>query len=256
MLSHYSALKVAENFRVLETLYPGRIDLGIGRAPGSDRRPRWRWRTAPARWASSSSRPRSRDVMRLAARRGRAGATLRRGPRHAGRADRAGGLAARISARERRLRGPLRHGVLVRPLHQRQRRRPRSRAYQRSSAPRPMLAEPQASIGVFVVCADTEAEARPAQSRVAMLGDPRRLAASGCPTPRWPRPRRTSGRRASCHRRAQPQPHHRRRARAGPRPPAGARAEYEVDECWWSRSPRTSLAAALLRAAGQVFGIS
>jgi luciferase family oxidoreductase group 1 len=37
MLSHYSALKVAENFRLLETLFPGRIDLGIGRAPGSDR---------------------------------------------------------------------------------------------------------------------------------------------------------------------------------------------------------------------------
>jgi len=36
MLSHYSPLKVAEQFRVLETLYPGRIDLGIGRAPGSD----------------------------------------------------------------------------------------------------------------------------------------------------------------------------------------------------------------------------
>ena len=36
MLSHYSALKVAENFRMLESLYPGRIDLGIGRAPGSD----------------------------------------------------------------------------------------------------------------------------------------------------------------------------------------------------------------------------
>src|SRR5262245_66029675 len=29
MLSHYSALKVAESFRVLETLFPGRIDLGI-----------------------------------------------------------------------------------------------------------------------------------------------------------------------------------------------------------------------------------
>jgi luciferase family oxidoreductase group 1 len=38
MLSHYSALKVAENFRMLETLYPSRIDLGIGRAPGSDPR--------------------------------------------------------------------------------------------------------------------------------------------------------------------------------------------------------------------------
>lgn len=36
MLSHYSPLKVAETFRVLETLYPGRIDLGVGRAPGSD----------------------------------------------------------------------------------------------------------------------------------------------------------------------------------------------------------------------------
>lgn len=36
MLSHYSAFKVAENFRMLEALYPGRIDLGIGRAPGSD----------------------------------------------------------------------------------------------------------------------------------------------------------------------------------------------------------------------------
>ncbi|MBT5048996.1 MAG: LLM class flavin-dependent oxidoreductase [Rhodospirillaceae bacterium] len=36
MLSHYSPLKVAESFRMLETLFPGRIDLGIGRAPGSD----------------------------------------------------------------------------------------------------------------------------------------------------------------------------------------------------------------------------
>jgi luciferase family oxidoreductase group 1 len=38
MLSHYSALKVAETFRLLAALYPGRIDLGIGRAPGSDPR--------------------------------------------------------------------------------------------------------------------------------------------------------------------------------------------------------------------------
>lgn len=37
MLPNHSALKVAENFRMLETLFPGRIDLGIGRAPGGDR---------------------------------------------------------------------------------------------------------------------------------------------------------------------------------------------------------------------------
>lgn len=36
MLPHYSALKVAEQFRVLDALAPGRIDLGVGRAPGSD----------------------------------------------------------------------------------------------------------------------------------------------------------------------------------------------------------------------------
>ena len=34
MLTHYSAYKVAENFKLLEALFPKRIDLGIGRAPG------------------------------------------------------------------------------------------------------------------------------------------------------------------------------------------------------------------------------
>ena len=38
MLPHYAALKVAEQFRVLDALAPGRIDLGVGRAPGSDGR--------------------------------------------------------------------------------------------------------------------------------------------------------------------------------------------------------------------------
>ena len=37
MLPHYSALTVAEQFRVIEAIAPGRIDLGLGRAPGSDR---------------------------------------------------------------------------------------------------------------------------------------------------------------------------------------------------------------------------
>src|SRR4028119_1140576 len=36
MLPNHSALKVAENVRMLETLFPGRIDLGMGRAPGGD----------------------------------------------------------------------------------------------------------------------------------------------------------------------------------------------------------------------------
>lgn len=38
MLTHYSAYKVAEVFRVIASLFPGRIDLGIGRAPGGTQR--------------------------------------------------------------------------------------------------------------------------------------------------------------------------------------------------------------------------
>jgi luciferase family oxidoreductase group 1 len=38
MLPHYSPLKVAETFSMLAGLFPGRIDLGLGRAPGSDQR--------------------------------------------------------------------------------------------------------------------------------------------------------------------------------------------------------------------------
>jgi luciferase family oxidoreductase group 1 len=38
MLPNHSPLKVAETFRVLAGLHPGRIDLGIGRAPGTDQR--------------------------------------------------------------------------------------------------------------------------------------------------------------------------------------------------------------------------
>lgn len=47
MLSHYSAFKVAETFRLLETLYPGRIDLGVGRAPGGDARAATALQTGP-----------------------------------------------------------------------------------------------------------------------------------------------------------------------------------------------------------------
>ena len=38
LLPYYSPFKVAEQFRMLEALFPGRIDLGIGRAPGGDQR--------------------------------------------------------------------------------------------------------------------------------------------------------------------------------------------------------------------------
>ncbi|MGV9867234.1 LLM class flavin-dependent oxidoreductase [Rhodococcus koreensis] len=36
MLPHYSSIKVAENYKLIEALYPDRVDLGFGRAPGAD----------------------------------------------------------------------------------------------------------------------------------------------------------------------------------------------------------------------------
>jgi len=38
LLPYYSPLKIAEQFRMLEAMFPGRIDLGLGRAPGGDPR--------------------------------------------------------------------------------------------------------------------------------------------------------------------------------------------------------------------------
>jgi len=36
MLPNHNTLKIVESFRLLEALFPGRIDIGIGRAPGTD----------------------------------------------------------------------------------------------------------------------------------------------------------------------------------------------------------------------------
>lgn len=50
MLTHYSPLKIAEQFRMLEVLNPGRIDLGLGRAPGSDQMTARALQAGPQGW--------------------------------------------------------------------------------------------------------------------------------------------------------------------------------------------------------------
>ena len=104
MLPHYSPLKVAENFGVLSGLFPGRIDLGIGRAAGTD-----------PMTTHALQRDRSqRDARRLPRAAGRAARLLRAqlpGRASAGAARRvaarqprgAGGLAARLLDAERGL---------------------------------------------------------------------------------------------------------------------------------------------------------
>ncbi|SKA35201.1 luciferase family oxidoreductase, group 1 [Enhydrobacter aerosaccus] len=64
MLPHYSAYKVAENFRMLETLFPGRIDLGVGRAPGSDQRTMRALADGKPNWSNPDNYPyQVRDLM-------------------------------------------------------------------------------------------------------------------------------------------------------------------------------------------------
>ncbi len=51
MLTHYSPLKIAEQFRMLEVLNPGRIDLGLGRAPGTDQKTAAALQAGPQGWS-------------------------------------------------------------------------------------------------------------------------------------------------------------------------------------------------------------
>jgi luciferase family oxidoreductase group 1 len=48
MLPNHAPLTIAEQFGTLETLHPGRIDLGLGRAPGSDQKTMYALRRDPA----------------------------------------------------------------------------------------------------------------------------------------------------------------------------------------------------------------
>src|SRR5215469_12763391 len=156
MLSHYSPLKVAETFRVLEALYPGRIDLGIGRAPGSDQL------TARALGGSGAPEFFPRQVQDLVAfvhgelppehplAKIRAMPTGPTAPEVwlLGSSDQSAALAAHFGAAF-----SFAHFINAEGGAD------ITRAYAREFKPSPWLATPQASVAVFVVCADTHDEA-------------------------------------------------------------------------------------------------
>jgi luciferase family oxidoreductase group 1 len=166
MLSHYSALKVAESFRMLELLFPGRIDLGVGRAPGSDQRTARTLRHGPEMPADEFFPDQIADLMSFLGEGPSAGH-----PAHGVRAmpevstapelwllgssDQSAAIAAHFGAAfsfAHFINGE--GGAEI------------TRAYTQSFRPSAALASPRASAAVFVVCADTEAEAwRLARSR-------------------------------------------------------------------------------------------
>ena len=158
MLPHYSPLKVAENFSLLAGLYPGRIDLGLGRAPGTDPMTMLR---APARPPPGRARrlpPAARRAARLPRRQAARRPPVRpAGGALPGRPERPELVAARLLAAERDLGRRARPAVRVRRLHQPERRRDR-RALPRALR-RPSGSRPRVSVAVWAICAETDEEA-------------------------------------------------------------------------------------------------
>jgi luciferase family oxidoreductase group 1 len=160
MLSHYSALKVAEQFRMLETLHPGRIDLGIGRAPGSDRRTARVLRHGPGALGIEHFPRQIQDLV----------AFLRDDlpPEHPWRGVHA--MPSGPSAPELWLLGSSDESALLAAqlgtafsfahFINAQGGAEVTRAYRRLFRPSPVLGVPRSSVAVFAVCAETEAEAR------------------------------------------------------------------------------------------------
>lgn len=170
LLPYYSPFKVAEQFRMLEALYPGRIDLGIGRAPGGDRT------TALAmgegRYSGAEHFP--EQVRYLAAYlddalpAGHPFAKVKAMPAGGispqiwllGSSDYSGALAAQLG-----LRFAFAHFISAQGgdavMHD----------YRRQYQPSPREPAPQSLLCVFVICAESDAEAQ----RLAMSIDLRRL---------------------------------------------------------------------------------
>jgi luciferase family oxidoreductase group 1 len=168
MLSHYSPLKVAETFKVLHALFPGRIDLGIGRAPGSDPR------TA---YALAQGQPRSIERFPQQLQDLEAFLYDVLPPEHPyqgvratpeaegvpeiwllGSSDQSAAYAAQFGFAFSFAHFINRHGSI-----------PVLAAYREDFLPSPTLAAPRASLAVRVLCADTDDEAQRLSSSFALM---------------------------------------------------------------------------------------
>src|SRR3954467_14764156 len=155
MLPNHAPLVIAEQFGTLESLFPGRIDLGLGRAPGGDQR------TARAlrRNLGSSGDTFPQDLAELQGyfRRGGPGNGVRAVPGEGldipiwllGSSDFSAQLAAQLGL-------PFAFASHFAPDYL----LPALELYRENFKPSERLAEPYATVGVNVIAADTDAEAR------------------------------------------------------------------------------------------------
>jgi luciferase family oxidoreductase group 1 len=154
MLSHYAPLKVAESFRVLEALFPGRIDLAVGRAPGSDQLTAAALAPGGRGFSASEFPAQVADLVSYV-----------NGGRGPIRAQPLGETAPAVwllgsSATSALLAAqfglPCSFAHFINPVGGPE----VLAAYRERFRPSPFLAEPQASIGVGVICAETDDEAQ------------------------------------------------------------------------------------------------
>ena len=154
MLPNHSPLVIAEQFGTLEALYPGRVDLGLGRAPGTDQLTLQALRRAP-----DSAQDFPHDVMELQALFGEPA------PHQKVRAVPGAGLKVPLWILGSSLFGAQLAAMLGLPFafashFAPEALKPALDVYREKFAPSEQLARPHAMVGCNVIAADTQAEAR------------------------------------------------------------------------------------------------
>ena len=175
MLPNHTPLQVVERYRTLEALYPGRIDLGIGRAAGTD--------PLTARALRSASGDEVGHLMAelLAF----AGGTFPQGHPFGGIGVTPGGVALPpiwmlgSSGGSARLAGQIGAGYAFAGHFSPTPAAPAIATYREAFTPSPDFPEPRAMLALSVICADSAEEARELSSSVEVLFQRLRTGATG-----------------------------------------------------------------------------
>jgi luciferase family oxidoreductase group 1 len=153
MLPNHAPLVVAEQFGTLEALHPGRIDLGIGRAPGTDQRTALALRRTMAGLSAENFPDELADLLAYFAGAGPISAVPGRGNEPAVWLLGSSGFSAQLA------------GVLGLPFSfahhfSSANTVPALELYRSSFQPSRWLSEPYAKVAVNTICADTDEQAR------------------------------------------------------------------------------------------------
>lgn len=170
MLPHYSAYKVAEVFRTLHAMFPGRIDLGIGRAPGGGQLEAYALRR-DRKTPTPDDFPQQLAELRAFLHPERfpadhAFGRIRVAPDAPGAPDiwlLGSSMWSAVTAAQEGL--PYAFAHFFSPIQTRQ----AIEFYQANFQPSPDRAAPEATLAIGVICADTDAEAQRLHSSVRLL---------------------------------------------------------------------------------------